>query len=351
MTRTVFGDWVRRSRVLRLVPLTAFGGLSPTLALAQKPIGPLSTSEQNPLYRLLFVPGVESADPVAEGTFRIEFSTSYSNVFEASERRAHAHLFDLEQMTNSLTLRYGLGASFEVGGRVGLYTGWEGFLDPVITGFHDLFGLPNSGRENQPEDQYQLVLEHEDLRGGSVALDSRRRTFSVEDIRLRAKWRFFGEHEDPLVVSLGGALRRAGGPLDAGRMDGAVSLYGRLSAEPLRFHGSAGLTLANPPLELTPITAERAAFFSTAIEYAVRPRLSVIGQVSGSTSYFRRFEGGELDGIPLNLTVGAAGRSASGWGWQVSFSEDLLPTGPAVDFTLDVQLSRTFREAADGLGS
>ncbi len=67
-----------------------------------------------------------------------------------------------------------------------------------------------------------------------------------------------------------------------------------------------------------------------------------MAQISGTGSYFRRFTGGELDGFPLNIVFGLGGETEGGWGWQVSFAEDLIPSGPAVDFTVDVQLSRRF---------
>ncbi len=328
--------------LLPSISIIVVSGLIPALACAQTSLGPLHTSEQNPLYRLLYIPDSDPADPVREGTLRVDFSTSYSNVFEASERRRHAYLFDLEQMTNSLSLRWGLGTSLELGARVGLYTGWEGFMDPMISGFHDFLGLPNGGRESQPENQYRLDLEHVDLEGGSVDLDSDRRIFSLEDVRFHAKWRFLGGNEDRVGVSLRGALRRAGGPLDEGRLDGAVSVHGRLSTESLDFHGSTGLTVANSPSELNSITNDQALFFSGTIEHGLRPGLSLMGQLGGSTSYFKRFDGGELGGIPLNLTFGASGSTGGGWGWQVSLTEDLLATGPSVDFTLDFGLSHTF---------
>ena len=344
MSRIRAGSRAPRTRLSWLLPLVVVAGLPDDLLLAQGPMGPLGTSEQNPLYRHFYVLEVESADLIGEGTLRVEFSTSYSSIFEASNGTRHAHLFDLEQMTNSLAVRYGLSSSLEVAGRVGIYTGWEGFLDPVISGFHDLFGLPTGGRELQPEGQYLLLLEHDDLDGGEVDLDSDSRTLSLEEMRLLVKWGFLGDVTSPLAVSLSAGLRRAGGPLDAGRLDGALSLRVRMSRGSLHFHGSSGLVIMNAPAQLAPIAARRALHFSGAFEYAPWSSVSLVAQMSGSTSYLKRINGGELDGVPLNLTLGITGMAGGGWAWQASFTEDLIPSGPAIDFTLDLGLSRAFRD-------
>ena len=332
-----------RSCSLRLKPGGVFLALLvllPVGARGQGSAGPLRTSEQNPLYRLLYVPEAEPADPVGEDAFRFEFSTSYSNVLEASNRPNHTHLFDLEQMTTSLAVRYGWTNALEVGARVGWYTGWGGFLDRFISGFHDFFGLPNGGRGHRPNGAYLLFLEHEELEGGSFEFPSEQRVLSLEDFRLFAKWRIRGGASDASSLSLRAGLRRAAGPVAPGRFDGALSVHGRLSRASLVIHGSSGLTLANPPRELEPLAASRAAFFSGTVEYRRWSVVSLMAQLRGSTSYVRGFTGGELKGFPLNLAFGMGGLSGGGWGWQVSFSEDLIPAGPAIDFTVDVEVSR-----------
>ncbi len=322
--------------------LSAIAVVLPQPALSQRPIGPLSTSVQNPLYRMLYVPEAETPDPVGEGALRIELSSSYSSVFEASNRARHAHLFDLEQMTNAFTVRYGIRPSFEVGARLGLYTGWDGFLDRFVSGFHDFFNLPNAGRENRPHNEYLFLLEHDDMEPNSLGLDTNPRSFALEDVRVHAKWRFHANEEASRVLSLRGDLRRAGGPLDDGRIDGAVSVHGRFSGESVHLHAATGLALTDAPRQLDPIARDRAIFFLTGLEYTWIPGLSLLAQISGTGSYFRRFTGGELDGFPLNIVFGLGGETEGGWGWQVSFAEDLIPSGPAVDFTVDVQLSRRF---------
>jgi len=320
----------------------------PRLACGQA-VGPFQTSEQNPLYRMLYVPDAEAADPVAEGVLRIDFSTSYSDVFEVDNSERHYHIFDLEQMTNSLTLRYGFSPSLELGVRVGLYTDWRGFLDRPISGFHNLFGLPNAGRENRPNNEYLFLFEHDDLASGPFRPESEGSRLSLESLGLHAKWSIYAKDDSSQALSLAGAIRRAGGRLEDGRFGGAVSLQGRASTESkFHFHGSVGLTFADPPAQLRPITRDHALFLSTAAEYRIRPRFSLIGQISGSSNYFKGFDAGPLDKMPLNLVLGMGSTTEGGWRWQLSFAEDLIPSGPAVDFTVDLELSKVvFRSRAD----
>ena len=314
--------------------------LIPPGAAAQESAGPLRTSEQNPLYRLLYVPETEPAALLREGALRFELSGSYSNILEASNRVSHAHLFDLEQMTNSLAVRYGWTDALEVGARMGLYTGWGGFLDPFISGFHNFFRLPNGGRGSRPDGAYVLLLEHDELEDGRFEFDPGERILSLEDFRVFAKWRLRGESGDGSLLSLRAGLRRAAGSVAAGRIDGAVSVHGRLSRGVVVLHGSGGVALANPPPKLEPLVTPQAVFASGTLEYRRWTTVSAMVQVRGSTSYVRGFTGGELRGFPLNIAFGLGGTRAGGWGWQVSFSEDLIPSGPAIDFTLDAEVSR-----------
>ena len=314
--------------------------LFPPGVVAQESAGPLRTSEQNPLYRLLYVPETETAAPLREGALRFELSGSYSNILEASNRASHTHLFDLEQMTNSLAVRYGWTDALEVGARVGWYTGWGGFLDPFISGFHNFFGLPNGGRGSRPDGAYVLLLEHDELEGGIFEFEPIERILSAEDLRVFAKWRLRGETGDDSLLSLRAELRRAAGPIAAGRIDGAVSVHGRLSRGAVVLHGSGGLVIANPPPKLEPLVVPQAVFGSGTLEYRRWSTVSAMVQVRGSTSYVRGFTGGELRGFPLNIAFGLGGNRAGGWGWQVSFGEDLIPSGPAVDFTVDAEVSR-----------
>lgn len=302
-------------------------------------LGPLGTSTQNPLYRLFYVPEAESADVVDAGDYRIELSTSYSNIFEFSQSAVHDELFDLEEMTTGLVVRWGVRPSLELGGRLGLVTTWGGFLDSFISGFHGAFGFPNGGRELIPNGQYHLYL---DKTSPPVHLRIDRRTLDPEDVRIFAKWRFSGSAAEGHALSLRATVRRSAGPVQAGRMDGALALLGRLSRDPFHLHLAAGATTLTAPDALAPIVSDAAAFFTFGLETKLGERFSLVGQFVGESRYVGGFPATELSRMPVSLTFGFEGRTASRWGWGLSFAEDVPPNGPSVDFTVDLDVSKTF---------
>jgi hypothetical protein len=284
---------------------------------------------------------------IGDGAFRLELSTAYSNVFEASDGAEYGHLFDLEQMVNTVTARYGVAEELEVGASAGMHSGWGGFLDSFISGFHDLFGLPNGGREQRPEGEYRLYL----ARSGQgsedgVQVDVGRKVW-FEDLRIFGKWRFHGDAGAPFAASLHGVVRGAAGPLDAGRLGASWAVLGRWSPGPVHVHASAGMALLTPPDDVGPVTRDVSQFFTLAAERELWwDNTAFLAQLGGGSAYVRRVSGGDLRGVPMNLVFGLAGLTDGGWGWQLSFAEDILADGPSVDFTVDLEVSRLF--GADG---
>src|SRR6185436_10005632 len=78
-----------------------------------------------------------------------------------------------------------------------------GILDPVIQAFHHTLRLPNANRAKYPEGRYAQRLTD----GGRLRLDVPKRTLSLEDVRLFAKWRAWQSPDARKVVSVSGTAR------------------------------------------------------------------------------------------------------------------------------------------------
>jgi hypothetical protein len=312
-------------------------------SLGPSSFGPLRTSERNPLYHLFLTPVVRGADVEARGSTWIQLANAYSNIFEYNVSPLVRQRFDLERLSTTLTVVHGLLPGLEVGVQVGVQHNWSGFLDPLIQGVHTTFGLPNADREKVPNNRYLVRLTGAQL-DGPVYLDLPPGT-ALEAPRVLAGWRVLGGPRSAHALTLRGVVKLPMGDLPAstGRSDAAVLVASRHSWRRLNLHLSAGGVVLDPTPELEPIVRSSALLASAGLEVMVSPAFSLLAQFSGGTRYTRGAGFPELDRPPVNFGIGAAGEW-SGWGWQVSFSEDLPPNTPSVDFTFDLQLSRRWPE-------
>lgn len=91
--------------------------------------------------------------PLNPNESEIELSLNWWNAFryDFQQLSGNATLVDAEGLFFSLQIRQDLGASWSLGWRAEVQSVFAGVLDPLIEGFHSLFGLPNQGRENRPQ--------------------------------------------------------------------------------------------------------------------------------------------------------------------------------------------------------
>jgi hypothetical protein len=314
----------------------------PDTVEARPALGPLRVAERNPLYHLFLTPTVEGSDVLPQGAWKVRLASAYSNIFEYNFSDAFEQRFDLERSSTVVSLARGLGAGLEVGASVGVQHNWGGFLDPTIQGIHDLFGLPNADREKVDNGQFGVYLGTR-LGPRQVYLDLAPGT-AIEAPRVWVAWQLAGGPASAGEVTVRGTVKLPMG--DFGASSRGTDLAGEIAARrswgATHLHLSAGLLRFDPPASLAPIMRDGGWFGSVAIERRVTSGLSLVGQFFGGSRYAAGFGIRELDNLPLNLAIGGRGRVGPDWIWQVSFTEDVPPNSPSVDFTLDLTLARVW---------
>lgn len=314
----------------------------------EAPFGPIEHEEGSPLYRLFFTPLSESADPVGEGRFRVSTRWAYSSIFEFSRGREVEQYFDLERLAPSLTLRYGVSPRLELGARARFEHMHGGFLDGVVSGFHEAFGLPNADREKFPEDAFGILLLED---SGRVRMNVPRRSFGLDEVRLFGKWLAYRSPDRDRVLSLRAAVRiprrlKEDGPEMDGVPEQAVNVaggvLGRSSHAPWHWHGMLGMNTIRGDERLTELLHPMAIHFLAGGERELGGGWSIVAHFLGSTPYVKGLGSSELDRPSMNLVMGFAGETGSGWRWQFSFTEDVPPNSPSPDFTVSAMLSRSW---------
>ena len=338
--------------VLGLGILCAAFGLVPALLSGQDrpsprptadgPRGPLGTTEQNPLYRLFYVPVPGSADPLPAARTSWAMTWDYSSIFERALTRSHEQLFDHERLSTTLAVQYSLAPRWEVGGRWTVHTAWSGFLDPVIQGLHDVLGVSNGDRAEFPNNEYANVLRRrvpaDTLYHAPAAV------LAPQDPQLFGRFQIHGAADNPTSAAVRATVtlpvgRQGYGARSAGF---AAELLLRHSWTQWHVHGLLGGTSLAPPAKLDPWVKSRAAFASVTVERTFASGWSGLIQATGGNAYLAGIGEDELDDFPLIVAFGVAGGvpRVAGWTWQAAFVEDIPPNGPSADVTVHLQLTR-----------
>jgi hypothetical protein len=326
---------------LVLAALVVLLGLPRSAAAQSSALGPLFSEEGAPLLRVSYTGVAEEADLLAPGTVHADVWLGFSNIFEQDSSATHVLYMDMERLITIGTVRVGVAERLEIGGRLTFETAGGGVLDPVIRWWHDRFHFGNANREYYPEHEYdQRLTGPDDL----VLMDVPKRTLTLEDVRLFAKWGVLGSPDEPVAVSLRAAARlpTSSGPLVDERTDVALAALGRFSWERWHVHTIASASTVRAAGALDQVLRDRTYFLTLALERSLGASLSAIVQYSASSPLLHSFDDREIDRAATNLIFGVAGRLGERWRWDVSFQEDLPADTPAVDFTLGLRIGRTF---------
>lgn len=301
--------------------------------------GPLTSEEAAPLQRIAFTRVTEGADLVGAGVLQAELSMSYANIFEQDSSATHVLVLDLERLSTATALRWGAAERVEVGARLSFETTGGGILDGFVSRWHRALGLKNGNREKYPPGVYEQQLR-DGL--GRVRVDIPSRAMALEDVRLFAKWRAWARGDGRRLLSLSGQVRIPTQDDLAGprRTDLALVALGRASWTRWHVHGAVGGATVRAVADYDGLLRRGSFFTDLAVERSLAPWVSGIAQVSVASPRLQGFDDPKVDGWPVNLVFGLAGRVGDGWLVDVSFQEDVPANTPAVDFTLGIGVRR-----------
>ncbi len=315
-------------------------GVAPAAAQSQ-PAGPIQFEEQSPLQRLSYTPMTEGADPVAPGRVQAGLVLEYSNIFEHDSTSTETLFLDMESLLTTATVRYGLRGGWEVGGRVTLQTSGGGFLDPFLIWYHRTLGLPDDGRASYPQNAYRAQLKDA---SGRVRLQVPQRRLSVDDVRLFAKWRAYRSADGRRVLSLRAVGEVPGDQNTIGgkRANLALMALGRVSWTRYAMYGTLGAATTRVGPEIAPLVRPYSWFLMVGGERSLDRAVSAVVEVTAEAARMRGFHDPQVDGTPVNVVFGFAGREGSGWRWNAGLQEDVPADRPSVDFTFCAGASRSW---------
>lgn len=313
--------------------LFVLGGLAMIALPAAANERPLAVYNQAALARSTALPVLGETGVLDAGgaitSLRYDLSTEY----HASEAVGEAVILDGETNLLTLAFRRGLARGLEWTLDIPVLHQGGGFMDGPIENWHQVFGLPDGGREQAPRDDYRYQYE----RDGQVLLDARRRGWDIGDVRTGLGWRVSEN------LALRGEAKFATGDEDhlaGGNLGGALWLDWALPfASDSRFSGfaSAGASynakadvLADQQQRFVPIGA-------AGLAARITERVFILGQLYAHGALI---EDSELDPFraALQLSLGLRYRIAPDFDIDIGFQEDPI-VAASPDFSFHFALS------------
>jgi len=282
---------------------------------------PLPVMQMNPGMTRFLDPQAENAWILSKGDLFLDMNHHYASIFLADALPApQRYLADMELYVADLRLNYGLGAKMDITFRQTLLRPTAGVLDPFLRNYHKAFGLPNSGREFRPDNQFGYFY-----RGSSGGWTGRAR-WELGNTELYLRRQIYADRNQAMTMlaalQMPGASRSRGwsnGSPDAGlglAVSGQTgSLFGHL--EGWGIHPFGQIDLGAPTqnyFRVTALAGYRASIFS-------HP-LNLIVQVQGGGSPYQTGIAA-LDTRPWLISFGFRAMSREGLQWSFAFTENI----------------------------
>lgn len=310
-------------------------------AEVQSTMQPFSTPNQSPLALTLLPFSSVSAHVPEKGTTTFRPFAAYSSIFTKQRSDSSSIFLDMELLTVSLGCDYVLAPGLQVGLELPFVYYYGGFLDHTIQEYHDIFGFPNGGREDVPNNEVHYQVSHK----GRTLIDRTSNGSGIGDVKLFGKFAVVEESAKwPAVSGLAqisfptGSETKgigAGGPL----FGAGVALdkrYGRFS---FNLNGLFFYLQESDFLSELSINNAFAGSFTTG--FALTPKWTLMVQFNGATPLFEETGVDGLDNGILQVLLGFQYAWNPKNALRVAFIEDpIQDTSP--DFTLSIEWSARF---------
>jgi hypothetical protein len=266
--------------------------------------------------------------PASEG-WRISGALDYASVLELAFRLSPAdtlYLQDSEVLRINLAATHDLGRDYFVSGEAWVGGSYNGFLDGFLNWYHHLLGIRYPEREDRPRNHYDYFYR---FAGGRVVRFDRT-GLGLGDVRLGVGRRHTDRFQSVLSLTLPTSTMGQGNT----RGTVSVSLLNTFRAPltpRLVYEGSAnlGFTPRNGPLA----SFQNRVFVlgTSGLRWRTTGQLWSFANLFLHSPYYSGTGASALDQADLTIDFGWMIRGKSGREFRFGMTEDLRPTGPAVD--------------------
>ena len=294
---------------------------------AYAPINPVAAS-RTPL-------GFEPFRTPRPGRFTGELALDYASTIEHAQLPQASYELDSEILRLRLRVARDLSPAAFVEMDAGVGGSYAGFLDGFLHWYHGLLGIRLPERDRRPRDAFLYQIE---LPNG-VLLTRRPSDLFLGDLRLAAGLRH-GSHLQA-VASLTLPTSTAPPGYGLGVVGGGLTTTLHLPlARPLIYEASLGLGYTPTHGDLAEYQRTTFVSGSSGLRWRFWGRQSLYGNVFYHSPYYHDTTIPPLDRRELSFDFGWMLATRTGREWRIGLTEDLEPSGPAVDLVFRLGVTR-----------
>jgi hypothetical protein len=294
---------------------------------AYRPVNPVADSRT--------ALGFEPYRSPMPGAWSAGLALDYANAIEHVAEPSGSFDLDSEILRLRLRVARAVGARGFVELDAGVGAGYPGFLDGFLHWYHSLLGITLRERERRPRNAFLYQLE---LPDGQL-LTRRSTGLFLGDVRLSAGMRH-GRHLQTVATL---TLPTSTAPAGYGRgvvAGGVVTTVRAPLGGRVVYEGSLGAGYTPRHGDLT--AYQRTTFLSgsSGLRWRFWGRQSIYANLFVHSPYYHDTTIPALDRRELSLDFGWILATRGGLEWRLGLTDDMEPSGPAVDLVFRLGVSR-----------
>ncbi len=305
------------------------------LVAAAAEIVPFESTNQSPLVQIYGLPGTGNAVLLPQGRTEVGLNVALSNNYTVNENSREHIILDGETTRFTVAARYGLFPRMEIGVKIPYISHNGGFLDGFIESYHGIFGFPNGGRDQAPQNRLLYRYRRDGVE--KIRIDSS--GSGIGDLLLTTAFPLYEENSQGMTINA--ALKLPTGDSDQLRGSGSTDLSlwlheglgGTFAAGNWASYGSAGILFMTEGNVLPDQQKKWVGFGSLGIGWAPLNWLSFKVQADAHTPFFSDSDLKEIAANAGQLIVGGTISFSERVALDIGVSEDLIVnTSPDVAF-------------------
>jgi len=258
--------------------------------------------------------------------WRVTALVDYASPIEYVSSPTVTYLLDAELLRAELTVTREIGKQVFLLGQTSLNQAHDGFLDGFIDWYHDLFGFPTGARKIRPRNRFGYELS---LAGG-LSVSRAKPAAYLGDIRLGAGLRHSSHWQTIVSATLPTNTGPEGFKRGVPSVNAVTTLRSNFGGR-FTYEGTLGAGYTPEHGDLRDFQHTIFLLISQGVRARIAGPLHLYSNLIYHSALYRDLGHSELDGRELTIDLGGFFKFRKGPEWMLGLTEDLEPSGPAID--------------------